>query len=268
VGNPTANPVFENNADNAALRYLPTVPNQFPLYTSRIGSVDEFRLSKTMADRLKDLNDPRIAVFARPTVASVTAGRPEYMGVPNGLDDNAALQFNGGVQNISRIGTAYYIDGFGTPTDRELNIARGIIMTFPELQFILAEAAQKGLITIGTAKDYYERGITASFNFYGLEVPAGYLMQPDVAFQAGNALQLIGTQKWIALFYSGLEAWFDWRRTGVPAITPGPANLNNNQVPVRFIYPTFEFSLNKENVEAAVAQQGPNTINTQVWWDK
>jgi hypothetical protein len=268
IGNPTTNPIFENNADNAALRYLPTVPNQFHLYTSRIGSVDEVRLSKTLADRLKDLNDPRIAVFARPTVASVTAGKPEYIGVPNGLDDNAALQFNGGAQNVSRIGTAYYIDGFGTPTDRELNIARGIIMNYAELQFILAEAAQKGMITTGAARDYYEKGITASFNFYGLEVPAGYFEQPRVTFEAGNALQLIGTQKWIALFYSGLEAWFDWRRTGLPAITPGPANLNNNQVPVRFIYPTFEFSLNKENVEAAVAAQGPNTLNTPVWWDR
>jgi hypothetical protein len=268
VSNPAANPVFENNADNAALRYLPTVPNQFPLYTGRVGSVDEFRLSKTMADQLKTFNDPRIGVFARPTVSSVAAGSPEFVGVPNGLDDNAALQYNGGGQNISRIGAAYYIDGFGTPSDRELNIARGIIMTYAELQFILAEAAQKGLIATGTAKEYYEKGIAASFDFYGLEVPTGYLAQPGVAFEAGNALQRIGTQKWIALFYTGLEAWFDWRRTGIPAITPGPANLNNNQVPVRFIYPTFEFSLNKENVEAAVAGQGPNTINTQVWWDK
>lgn len=268
ISNPAVTPVFADNADNAALQYLPTVPNQFPLYTSRIGSVNEFRLSKTMADKLQAFNDPRIKVFARPTPASTGTANPQYVGVPNGLDDNAALQYNGGANFMSRIGTAYYIDGFGTPTQSDQDIAKGIIMTYAELQFILAEAAQKGFITTGSAKDYYENGIKASFNFYGLEVPAEYLQQPGVAFEGATALQLIGTQKWIALFYSGLEAWFDWRRTDVPALTPGPANVNGNRIPVRFIYPGFEFSLNKENVEAAVTRQGPNDLNTKVWWDQ
>ncbi|MFC5411545.1 SusD/RagB family nutrient-binding outer membrane lipoprotein [Larkinella bovis] len=267
VGNPTATPVFTSNADNAALRYLPTVPNQFPLYTSRVGSFDEFRLSKTLGDKLAQLNDPRLAIFARPTVASVSAGKPAYVGVPNGLDDVGALTYNGGAQNVSRVGGNYYIDGFGTPTDGNLNIARGIIMTYAELQFILAEAAQKKLIT-GEAKGYYEKGITASFNFYALDVPAGYLAQPDVAFTDAKALELIGTQKWISLFYSGLEGWFDWRRTGVPDIKPGPSNLNSNKVPVRFLYPSSELNLNKPSVEEAIQRQGANTINTPVWWDK
>ncbi|MCU0341151.1 MAG: SusD/RagB family nutrient-binding outer membrane lipoprotein [Spirosomaceae bacterium] len=267
VGNPTTNPIFASNADNAAMRYLPTVPNQFPLYTSRVGSVDEFRLSKTLGDQLTALNDPRIRVFARPTVSSVAAGRPQWVGVPNGLDDNAALIFNGGAQNISRIGTPYYIDGFGTPTDAELNIARGIIMTFGELQFILAEAAQKRLIT-GSAREFYERGIAASFGFYGLTVPADYLTQSGVAFTEANALNLIGTQKWISLFYSGLEAWFDWRRTNIPALRAGVSNLNNNRIPVRFFYPDAEFTLNRPNLDEAIQRQGPNDINTAVWWDK
>ncbi|RCR69469.1 SusD/RagB family nutrient-binding outer membrane lipoprotein [Larkinella punicea] len=267
VSNPTATPVFTSNTDNAALRYLPTVPNQFPLYTARVGSFDEFRLSKTLGDRLTQLNDTRLAVFARPTVASVAAGKPAYVGVPNGLDDNSALTYNGGAQNVSRVGATYYIDGFGTPTEANLNIAKGIIMTYAELQFILAEAAQKKLIT-GDAKSYYEKGITASFAYYGLEVPAGYLAQANVAFNDAKALELIGTQKWIALFYSGLEGWFDWRRTGYPTITPGPSNLNGNKVPVRFPYPSSELNLNKASVEEAIARQGVNDINTAVWWDK
>jgi hypothetical protein len=268
VSNPATTPVFGGKSDNAALQYLPTVPNQFPLYTSRIGSVNEHRLSKTLGDKLMALNDPRLQVFARPTPASAGTANPQYVGVPNGLDDVAALQYNGGANFMSRIGTAYYIDGFGTPTEKDRDIARGIIMTYAELQFILAEAAQKGFITAKSAKEYYEEGVKASFNFYGLEVPAGYLQQAGVAFESGDALQLIGTQKWISLFYSGLESWFDWRRTDVPAIIPGPANVNNNRVPVRFIYPGFEFSLNKENVEAAIVRQGPNDINTKVWWDQ
>ncbi|GAB3918630.1 SusD/RagB family nutrient-binding outer membrane lipoprotein [Larkinella terrae] len=267
LSNPTATPVFTANADNAALRYLPTVPNQFPLYTSRVGSFDEFRLGKTLGDKLAQLNDPRLMIFARPTVASVAAGKPAYVGVPNGLDDVTALTYNGGAQNVSRVGATYYIDGFGTPTDANLNIARGIIMTYAELQFILAEAAQKKLIT-GDAKSYYEKGITASFGFYSLDVPAGYLAQPDVAFTEAKALELIGTQKWISLFYSGLEGWFDWRRTGFPALKPGVSNLNQNRIPVRFQYPSSELSLNKAATEEAITRQGANDINTLVWWDK
>jgi hypothetical protein len=268
LNDPATSPIFEGNDDNAALLYLPTVPNQFPLYTSRIGSFNEFRLSKTMGDKLKEYNDPRIQVFARPTPASTGTATPEYVGVPNGLDDNAALQYNGGANFMSRIGSAYYIDGFGTPTQDQREIARGIIMTYAELQFILAEAAQKGLVTSGTAKDYYEQGIQASFDYFKLDLPAGYLSQPGVAFSPATALEQIGTQKWIALFYSGLEAWFDWRRTNYPVLTPGVSNVNGNRIPVRFIYPATEFSLNQANVEAAVARQGPNDINTKVWWDQ
>jgi len=269
LADPASTPIFESNADNAALKYLPAPPNNFPLYNSRVGSFDEFRLSKTLGDKLLAFNDPRLPIFARPTVASVAAGNPQYVGVPNGLDDVSALQYNGGVQNISRVGAVYYIDGFGTPGDRELNIAKGIIMNFAELQFILAEAAQKGMIsTSTTAKEYYEKGITASFDYYGLAVPNGYLAQSGVAFEAGKELELIGTQKWIAFFYSGLEAWFDWRRTGFPDLKPGPSNLNGNKIPVRYIYPGNEFSLNSTAVATAIQTQGPNDINTPVWWDK
>jgi hypothetical protein len=267
LNDPQKFPIFENNAEHAALRFLPTVPNQFPPYTYRSGSIDEFRLSKTMEDQLKSLSDPRITVFARPTVASVAAGNPVYAGIPNGLDDINALIYNGGAQNLSRIGTSFYIDGFGIPTDRDLNIAQGMFMSYPELQFILAEAAQKGLIT-GDAKTYYEKGVKASFDYYGLTLPASYLTSPGVSFDPATALAQIGTQKWIALFFNGLEAWFDWRRTGIPTLKPGIFNLNENRIPVRFIYPINEYSLNKASVEAAVQRQGADNINTKVWWEK
>ncbi|MBL7758089.1 MAG: SusD/RagB family nutrient-binding outer membrane lipoprotein, partial [Chitinophagaceae bacterium] len=76
----------------------------------------------------------------------------------------------------------------------------------------------------------------------------------------------IALQKWIALYFNGLEAWFDWRRTGMPAITPGPSNLNNNKVPIRYIYPLEAQSLNGKNRQDAVARQGgTDDINTKMW---
>jgi hypothetical protein len=72
----------------------------------------------------------------------------------------------------------------------------------------------------------------------------------------------------VALLFNGLEAWFDWRRTGIPTVTPGPDNLNGNKVPVRYPYPQSEQSLNGTNRAEAVTRQGADDLNTPVWWDK
>jgi hypothetical protein len=269
IANPTENPIFSEankNDDNGTLRYLTSAPNQFPLYTARQGSFDEFRLSKNLGDKLTALNDPRITVFAQPTDASVAAKNPKYVGVPNGLNEVAALDYNGGPNNVSRAGSLFYK---GSITERGLNVAKGYIMGYPELQFILAEASRKGLIkTASTAKFHYEEGIKAAFDYADVTMPANYLTSPGVAYSDANALTLIGTQKWIALFFTGLEAWFDWRRTGIPTITAGVDNVNGGKVPVRFAYPRSEQTLNPNSLNEAVARQGADNYNTKVWWDK
>ncbi len=264
LADPVKYPIMESNADIAALTYLAASPNQFPIHTSRIGSFNEFRLSKTMGDTLIALGDPRLEVFARPTDASVTAGSPEFVGIPNGLDDIEALTYNGGSQFISRIGAVFYENAI---TSDGIDIARGFVMDYAELQFILAEAAQRGLIT-GDAKNFYEKGIQASMDYYKVTMPAGYLTMPEVAYNPANGLAQIGFQKWIGLFFHGLEGWFDWRRTGYPVLLPGKANLNENQIPVRFIYPSSEQALNSDNRNTAVSRQGVDNINTKVWWDQ
>jgi hypothetical protein len=269
LNNPDTYPVFEEankNEDNGTLRYLVAAPNQFPMYTTRSGSFDEFRLSKTLEDKLKAFGDSRLQVFAQPTDASVAGGSPAYVGVPNGLNEVDALIYNGGPNNVSRVGSIYYK---GSITEEGLNVAVGYIMGYPELQFILAEAVQKELVTsTKTAQWYYEEGIKASFDYFGAAMPSGYLSHAGVQFSGGDALNLIGTQKWISLFFTGLEAWFDWRRTNIPAIIPGPSNQNDNKVPVRFAYPVSEQSLNPDGRSEAVARQGEDTYNTKVWWDK
>lgn len=265
IENPSTSPVFGSNADNAQLSYIKVFPNQFPLHTTRVGSFDEFRLSKHLGDTLLWLNDPRIKVFSRPTASTEKLDEAQqlFAGVPNGLDDVTALTYNGGAQFISRVGKVFYEDAI---TDIGISVAKGNIMTYAELQFILAEAARKSLIT-GNAQTYYEEGIKAGFSMFAAELPAEYLSSPNVAYNNDNALEQIGLQKWIAFFFNGMEAWIDWRRTGIPSITPGPANLNNNKVPVRYVYPLSEQSLNEDNRKNAVEVQGPDDLNTRVWWD-
>jgi len=263
VDNPSANPIFTGIGDNAVYTYLAASPDQFPLHTSRIGSFNEFRASKTLLDTLKTLNDPRLPIFFRPTPSTIGSTTPVYIGIPNGLNDVDALQYNGGPQFQSTVSSLYYEQAVSS---QGLSIAKGVIMTHAELQFLLAEAAQKGLIS-GDAKIYYENGVNASFGFYGLTVPIDYFRDPATNFigTTTEKLHKIGFQKWISLYFQGLEAWFDWRRTGIPAIKAGPSNQNNNLVPVRFRYPIIEQALNAESYKAAVARQGADDLNTKMW---
>lgn len=268
VENPSTNPIFESNDDNGAYAYLASSPDQFPNYTQRIGSFNEFRASATMVDWLQDRNDPRVNIYFRPTPITENTPDPSddvIVGIPNGLDDVTALTFNGGPEFQSRIGSLFYEDAI---TAEGLSVAKGIIMTYAELNFILAEAAEKGLIT-AAPEDYYEAGIEASFDFYGLDLDDAYYTQTSVAYTGNQTEKLakIGEQKWASLFYQGLEAWFDWRRTNIPALSPSATNQNNDRIPVRFIYPIIEQALNETNRATAVGRQGADDLNTRVWWD-
>lgn len=274
-------PVFTSNDDQAVFNYLASAPNQQPLFTTRSGSFDEYRLSRLMESTLKNLNDNRLFAYAQPTTSSGQGlvGSPEdYVGVPNGLADESALIFNGGSNFVSRVGLLYsclVCDDNASPTARQ-----GMIMTYAELQFIMAEAAEKGFIS-GDAENYYLNGIQASFDYFvertaliSSEISAAvipgtdYFSQASVAYTGTSEekLRKIGTQKWIALFFNGTEAWAEWRRSGIPDLRPGPDALVG-QVPTRFMYPIEAQSLNGENYRAAVASQGPDVITTRLWWD-
>jgi len=250
-------PVFEENADNAALEYLESRPNEWPRHTSRIGTFRTYRMSQTLTDTLKAFDDPRLSVFA-----DLPDSLDTYVGVPNGLTDDASNEFNGGRAFQSSLNTTRYFE--------EPNAAKGLIMTYSEVLFLRAEAAARGWTSEDT-KSLYEQGIEASMGQYGQEMPANYLSQPGVQFDPNRARKLIGKQKWIALFYTGMEGWFNWRRTGYPDIEapqsppPEQGNENGNQIPVRFRYPDSEQSLNLENYQEAIDRQGPNNINTEMW---
>jgi hypothetical protein len=86
-------------------------------------------------------------------------------------------------------------------------------------------------------------------------------------YVAANALEQIATQKWVAMFDQGLQAKFEWNRTGFPVLTPAVAGQNNGKIPVRAYYPSDEAGRNPTNLAAAVAAQGADDLNTRVWWD-
>lgn len=251
--------LFEGNEDNAVMTYAATSQiDSWPVSNGRIGGFDEHRLSTTSETVLKAFNDERLNAWFQPT--DNTEDDPGlFAGLPNGLSENNASTFNGGASNVSRLNQSFFYD---SP-----NAVQAPLMQYAELQFILAEAAQRDLIT-GSAQTYYEAGIAASFDYWNVEQDmTAYLAQVGVAYD--GELETIMTQKWLASFLVGAEAWYDYRRTGLPsAIVPGQDNVNGDEIPVRFLYPDSEQTLNAENYSSAVSSMGgTDNINAKGWWE-
>jgi len=126
------------------------------------------------------------------------------------------------------------------------------LISYAEVCFILAEAADKGWSVGGSEKDWYEKGVKASFDTWGVgSSSAAYLAQPGVAHN--GTLEQIMTQKWIANWTVALETWCDWRRTGYPVLTIGPKGVRD-AVPLRLEYGGLEKGRNNANY--LVAKEG------------
>lgn len=249
------NNLFRNNSDNAVIPFLTSAPNQWFLINEREGRYADVRMSKTSENILTGLNDARLAVYFKPTAASVTAGNPAYKGLPNGLSRESQNTYN--LNDISLIGKLFRDDPQGVNAS---------LMTYAELQFLLAEAAFKGYIQ-GDASSYYQAGIQASHDYYKMNVPANYFTRSDLALNGTNDLQKIMTQKWISNFLNGYEAWLDVRRTGFPVLPIPKDNLNADRFPVRFRYPNIEQAANKKNYTEASARIGGDNYNSKGWWE-
>ena len=250
------NKLMRNNADNAVIPFLASAPNQWFLINEREGRYADVRMSKTSENIFAGLMDARLAIYFKPTAASVTAGTPGYKGLPNGLSRQSQNAFN--LNDISFIGRLFRDEPQGVNAP---------FMTYTELQFLLAEAALKGLIS-GSASTHYNEGIQSSHDYYKVSLPANYLTRPDVAFNGTEELKKIMTQKWISNFMNGYEAWLDVRRTGFPVLPIPNDNLNADKFPVRFRYPNIEQAANKVNYSEAALRIGGDNYNSKGWWEK
>jgi Starch-binding associating with outer membrane len=261
--------VMTSNADIAKLAWPGDGVFDNP-FAVNFASRDDHRVSKTLLDTMNALNDPRIKIYAQPTKNDPT----KYVGLQNGLDNATVTPF---FNTTSRPGTILYPGStvYGTFGTAAGKTTPSYIMTFAELSFIQAEAANRsvGGLAPAAAAGFYNAGVTASITQWGGSAAdaAAYLAQPGVAYVAGaTGLQQIGLQKWISMFTQGTEAWSEWRRTGNPAsIKMGPkAYADTPTIPRRFLYPVSESAVNLTSLNAAIAAQGPNGYYTHVWWDK
>jgi len=264
-----AGPVFTSNDDNAFMIWPGgTVANPLCLnWTGCQGTRDDQRISQRFVDTLLVTGDPRLQKYALPTVASQAAAPGAcdvpYRGFPNGLASanvkNPCTGKNFGLADYSK--PTLSIRGQQSPS---------YVMTYSELLFIKAEAAQRGWIgTPAQAAQYYTDAITASMEQWGVSSAdiATYLAKPGVAYSAANGLKQIAYEKWVSLFNLENEAYAEWRRLDYPVLKPGPAAVTTT-VPTRMPYPAIENSLNASNLAAASSAQGSVDISGHVWWDK
>jgi hypothetical protein len=267
-----AGPVLRSNADNAAVIWPGGVVSN-PLCLNWLdspscgGTRDDQRISERFVDTLKVTGDPRLAKYAEPTVASEDPQTPcdtvTFRGFPNGHSSADVLnpcdpkQNNYGFANYSRPTLNIRLEG-----------SPSYIMTYSELLFIEAEAAERGMFA-GNASQLYTAAITASMEQWGVDAAdiAAYLAQPNVVYQPGpQGLKQIAYEKWVSLFNLETEAYAEYRRLDYPVLTPGPEAVTNT-IPTRLPYPDIENSLNATNLNAAKGTQGNTDITGKVWWD-
>lgn len=286
VENPSLYPVFESNADCARIRWSGGTSSTDPYTSPFVNGVraQDFRspsICSFFLDHMVAWSDPRY-VSAKP-YGSGSIGR---LGIAQASGGGWYGVVSGYLPGHGDLKGCYFQSYDNASTggvwSLQQNPLTGIIMQYAELQFILAEAAAKGWIG-GDARAYYYQGIASAINYWVPDFPesvssvnfrdhlanldsAGELWRDDLPFD--QKLEMIHLQKYYALFMTDLQQWFEYRRTGHPVLPKGPGLQNSGVMPARLVYPVYVQAANPVNYKAAIAQQGPDEISTNVWWQK
>ncbi|MEL7020339.1 MAG: SusD/RagB family nutrient-binding outer membrane lipoprotein, partial [Bacteroidota bacterium] len=236
--------IMSSTSDNALLVFDGANPDLAnPLYIDReLDNRDDFAVSDVLVNTLRDMDDPRLEQFA----AQNPSG--EIQGMPYGLTDAEAFALK---SITSRPAAA--VRSASAPH---------VIMDFAEVSFLKAEAIERGYLS-GTAEDEYNAGVGASMTYWGITSGLeDYLAKNP--YDASNWKSSIGTQKWIAFYMNGPQAWAEWRRLDFPVLEV-PAAATNPSIPVRLPYPISEDTNNGSNLDAVTTNI--NDLNTKMWWD-
>lgn len=227
----------------------------------RFTNDDVSRLSKTFVDWMKEHNDPRLQRLSW----VVNGGEP--LGRPNGFDATTIMQFDPDYDgdNYSRVNPPFVT-----------NDSPMVFQTYAEVQFMLAEAIERGWHS-GSAELHYNNGVRAAMEQYGIlyggsveisstEIDAYLAANP---YNSAEWDRVIGEQYWAVTFLNFYETFANWRRTGFPELVPVnfPGNQSNGTIPRRLRYPSSEASGNPDGYNSAVSRQGPDEFTTRIWWD-
>ncbi len=272
----TSQSIISASEESARLEFLDVVDSRYTEFNSS-GYGSGLYMASTFVDLLKDREDARLFAIAGQTKNAKEAGLAiDNFDAYEGGNPIAAyndVNLLAAAGKVSKVNDRYTKD----PTAEAHNL-----LSFSEVQFILAEAALKGWIS-GDAQTFYENGIKANFNFYntyakGYEAyyteteALNYIAGPKVDFTNAatevDKLELIITQKYFTSFLQGgWNMYFDHLRTGYPEFP----YLGSDTPPTRWIYPLDEYNNNSENVTEAITRQfgaSNDGIRELTWWLK
>lgn len=240
-------PIMESHDDSAILYFTNQQPYLNPYLNARVIDFNGNKgYSEFFINNMQELGDPRLDTWATEATLGVYAGMQS--GYPRGTTPEAQSTLNSGLMSDARLGN---------------------IMNFAELQFILSECAIRGYIS-QDAEDLYNRGVTSSIEMWGKEVPEEYFDNTKVGFLSTDSdedlLKKIHLQKYFALLFTDFQQWYEYRRTKLLDLYPGPGMENDGKMPIRLSYPLITQSINKINYDEASARIGGNTINGRMWW--
>ncbi|HTL08293.1 MAG TPA: SusD/RagB family nutrient-binding outer membrane lipoprotein [Chitinophagaceae bacterium] len=282
-------PLMSGPADN--LQYTYNNINKYPSNPDNLGfDATRYNMSATYLNKLVELNDPRAFVTSEPATKQLSVNKKTPADITAYVGANSGEDLTNMSSKMSSVDTAEYSLRSRSRYYSSYTAEPGIIIGYTEMCFNIAEAANRGWIN-ANAEDYYKKGIKSSLTFYGIPVDAAgtitktykgtsypiafdfentYYQQPAVKYQGNNAsgLQQVLQQKYLAFFQnSGWEAYFNYRRTGVPVFLTGTGTGNSGSIPKRFQYPSSERTTNTTNLKAAVQSQygGNDDINAVMW---
>lgn len=243
--------VFTSNADNARFPYLNAPPNNNPLSANLnpdFSTRQDYVIASAFTDALNARNDPR---------------RPFYFTAVGGQYKGGNYGFANAYADFSHVSDKIIAPSF-----------EALLLDYSEVEFLLAEAIERGYTVPGTAEAHYNKAVEASILYWGGSASDAttYLAQANVAYTTAGSTykEKIGMQKWIALYNRGLDAWTEWRKFDFPVLLPptggnAPAGL---QIPVRLIYPINEQTLNGDNRQVAASALGGDLAVTKLFFDK
>jgi hypothetical protein len=270
-----------NSNDVNPLNNGPRVTNPFNYY-----------LYEPFVNQLKSTRDPRgkyIAAYYQSPNSIGNAPQDTVLanqfGFPVGYDNNS-VALKSDFKGVAQSGQGFRYSQlnynvFGSAT------APIFVCTYAQTSLLLAEARLRNWITSGpTATTLYENGIRASMDEYRLYPNAvaipdlnyqSYKRQAAVALSLGNVdfagdLAKINTQYWVVSLGNTAETFANFRRTGLPALTPNPFGTplpaSTGGFARRVPYPSIERSANAANYQASIANLGgTDDVTRRVFWD-
>lgn len=221
-------------------------------------------LSATLVDWLMEKGDPRLMIFSG-GVGGIDMAVENQKGLPNGLDAGTLQDFLGktGANPMEEFSV---INPMMLDDDEDY-----VFMNYSEVEFLLAEAAQKGIAGVTDAEGHYNKGVKAALQQWD-NYDASLMVSDEVAdaYVAANpydGLESIGEQMWASKFLNWWDSWADWKRTGYPVLTPinYQGNITGGTIPRKLRIPNGELSNNPDNFQSGATL--PNEYTTRVWWD-